>query len=223
VQCDDEIEFNILAAMEENITLLPKQAWVTLVTKASYLPGAILLSCSFQKYNSKYSLIILTSHLPSSIITALKEECDNSNGYHFPINSLTPSPENTPTRLIASPFEDMWTKLRVFELYKYGCEKLGFLDADMLVRRNMDDLFSIDLPNNWIAANHVCCCNLDHDPWAPKDWNAQNCPYTGLLPDSEPAAVPNLLRLGMEQREHTHCLIAACLFFRHLNSNGIIS
>jgi hypothetical protein len=48
--------------------------------------------------------------------------------------------------VIASQFEDTWTKLRVFELYKYGCEKLGFLDADMLVRRNMDELFYFIFP-----------------------------------------------------------------------------
>ena len=40
----------------------------------------------------------------------------------------------------------------------------------MLVRRNMDELFSLQLPPDWIAANHACVCNLDRQPWAPEDW-----------------------------------------------------
>jgi inositol 3-alpha-galactosyltransferase len=216
-----KIEFKILAAMEESITLLPKQAWVTLVTKASYLPGAILLSYSPQKYNSNYYLIILTSHLPSAIIAILKEECDISNADHFPINSLTPPPENTPS--FASRFEDTWTKLHIFELYKYGCEKLVFLDADMLVRFNIDELFSFDLPNNRIAANHVCCCNLDHNPWARSDWNENNCPYTGLLPDNQPAAVPDRSQV-MNGAKITHTLLNSGIFILSpSNSNGMTS
>jgi inositol 3-alpha-galactosyltransferase len=97
-----------------------------------------------------------------------------------------------PSKLIAARFEDTWTKLRVFELYKYGFERLVFLDADMLIRRNMDELFDLDIPRDWIAANHVCVCNLDHDSWAPEDWSQVNCAYTGSGVRSEPKVVPVL-------------------------------
>jgi lipopolysaccharide biosynthesis glycosyltransferase len=51
------------------------------------------------------------------------------------------------------------------------CEqKTILIDGDMLVLQNMDELFSLDLPADWIAANHACVCNLDRAPWAPKDW-----------------------------------------------------
>jgi hypothetical protein len=40
----------------------------------------------------------------------------------------------------------------------------------MLVKKNMDDLFDMELPADWIAAAHVCACN----PWKlkhyPADW-----------------------------------------------------
>lgn len=61
----------------------------------------------------------------------------------------------------------------------------------MLVRRNMDELFEVALPaKNWIAANHACVCNLDHDSWAPKNWRKENCAYTGLKSDDPAAPVP---------------------------------
>lgn len=184
---------------------LPKKAWVTLVTRASYLPGAILLGYSLQKSQSQFPLIILTtSTIPNSQIRPLMRTLTNS--IHFQIKSLSPPPQNLPPALIADRFADTWTKLRVFELYKYGCEKLVFLDADMLVRRNMDELFGLDLPRDWIAANHVCCCNLDKDSWAPDSWIPENCAYTGLVPGSPPTPVSG--DNGLE----THRLLNSGLF-----------
>lgn len=135
---------------------LPKYAWATLVTQPSYLPGAVLLAYSLQKHQSKYPLIILTTpSFPDSLIPTLKQECNISNSVHFSIEPFSPPKHNIPEFLIAERFADTWTKLRVFELYKYGCEKLVFLDADMLVQRNMDELMTLALPKDWIAANHV--------------------------------------------------------------------
>jgi inositol 3-alpha-galactosyltransferase len=126
------------------------------------------------------------------------------------ITPLVPPAHNLPETLIAPRFEDTWTKLRVFELYKYGFEKLVFLDADMLVRRNMDELFNMHLPGkDWIGANHACVCNLDHDSWAPDDWNKENCAYTGLGPESPPTPVPSV---GEKSGKSTHTLLNSGLF-----------
>ena len=175
-----------------------KRAWVTLVTRASYLPGAILLAHSLCTHKSQYPLLILTTpSLPSSLLPILGREAALSNASLLSIEPLYPPTHNTPTSLIASRFEDTWTKLRVFELHKNGYEKLVFLDADMLVLRNMDELFAFDLPGrDWIAANHVCVCNLDGDSWAPKDWTRENCAYTGLEPGAPASPVPSV---GLEQ------------------------
>ncbi|TVY71258.1 Galactinol synthase, partial [Lachnellula suecica] len=184
---------------------LPKEAWVTLVTRASYLPGAILLAHSLQKSQSRYPLIILTTAtIPTSQIEPVVRTLQNT--IHFQIDALSPPPHNLPPSLIADRFADTWTKLRVFELYKYGCEKLVFLDADMLVRRNMDELFEVDLPKDWIAANHVCCCNLDKDAWAADSWVSENCAYTGLKPGSDPTPVSG------EEGLETHRLLNSGLF-----------
>jgi alpha-N-acetylglucosamine transferase len=51
-------------------------------------------------------------------------------------------------RMIAAPYQDRfrrnWTKLVVFGLVRW--DRLVFLDADMLVRRNMDELFDVQVP-----------------------------------------------------------------------------
>jgi len=95
-----------------------------------------------------------------------------------PIEFLLP-PNNLKTTLIASRFEDTWSKLRAFELTTY--ETCVFLDADITIYKNMDEIFDIDLPgDDWIAASHACVCNLDHDNWAPGDWKRENCAYTPL-------------------------------------------
>ncbi|KAK2627605.1 hypothetical protein QTJ16_003571 [Diplocarpon rosae] len=166
------------------------RAWVTLLTGESYIPGAILLAHSLQKQHSRYPLIILyTPSLPAALLPALRREASLSQSILRPTAPLTP-PQQRP--LIAARFEDTWTKLRIFELCEY--ERLVFLDADMLVRGNMDELFDLPLPGrDWIVANHCCVCNLDGDAWAPADWVPENCAYTGLTHPSclaAPAPVP---------------------------------
>lgn len=49
-------------------------------------------------------------------------------------------------------------------------QRLVALDADMVVKRNMDELMDFDLPVDHIAAAHVCACNPRKLPHYPKDW-----------------------------------------------------
>lgn len=53
-----------------------KFCWVTLVTKPAYLPGAIILAHSLNKYHSRYQLLVLyTDSLgPQAINTLAAEE-----------------------------------------------------------------------------------------------------------------------------------------------------
>lgn len=186
-----------------------KTAWVTLLTRSSYLPGVVILAHSLVKHKSRYPLIVLiTPSFPSSMVSSLLQECELTNSHVLPIESLSPPKSNTPASLIASRFEDTWTKLRVFELYKNGFEKMVFLDADMMVMKNMDELFDLDLPRDWIAANHVCVCNLDDDKWAPKSWIKENCAFKGLGPLDSPTPVPDLSIDGKQ----THAILNSGLF-----------
>ena len=49
-------------------------------------------------------------------------------------------------------------------------KRIILLDSDMLVLKNMDELMSIDLPHDHIAAVHVCACNPRRLAHYPKDW-----------------------------------------------------
>ena len=49
-------------------------------------------------------------------------------------------------------------------------QRVVLLDADMIVKRNMDELMDLPLKNDWIAAAHVCACNPRKLPHYPVDW-----------------------------------------------------
>lgn len=191
----------------------PKRAWVTLLTRSSYLPGVITLSWSLFNHATAYPLVVLiTPSLPQSCVRALElESTHNSLLRIHPIEPLVLH-QNRKTTLIAARFEDTWTKLRAFELTSY--ETCVFLDADITIYKNMDEIFDVRLPNrNWIAANHSCVCNLDHDSWAPKDWKKENCPYTPLR---HPAALEKATKVPFGAAPpHTYALINGGLFLYH--------
>lgn len=189
----------------------PKRAWVTLLTRPSYLPGVITLAYSLQTHSTAYSLVVLiTPSLPESCLRALELEA-----LHNPLLTVHPVEPLLPTgsvTLIAARFEDTWTKLRAFELTSY--EACVFLDADLTVYRNMDEVFDLALPgDDWIAANHACVCNLDHDSWAPGNWTAENCAWTPL---EHPAALGTSTPISPDDKPpHTHTLLNGGLFLYH--------
>ncbi|KAL3427046.1 glycosyl transferase family 8 [Phlyctema vagabunda] len=194
--------------MDEKQSL--RRAWVTLLTRESYLAGAILLAHSLFKNRSEYPLLILyTPSFPAHLLGTLAQEAALSNAVLEPVEPLMPISKDEMT-LIASRFEDTWTKLRVFEMIAW--DRLIFLDADMLVLRNMDELFDMQLPPGGLAANHACVCNLDRDQWADPDWTEQNCAFTGSV---HPAALfnpPVVPALDDAKGKPTHRLLNSGLF-----------
>ena len=193
-----------------------QRCWVTLVTQASYLPGVITLAFSLFVQRSRYQLVVLvTPSLPESCIHALKlEALRNPLLVIHQIPPLLP-PRSQQTTLIAKRFEDTWTKLRAFELTSY--DTCVFLDADITVYKNIDELFELRLPGkDWIAACHSCVCNLDHDPWAASNWTRKNCAYTPL---SHPSALQTTTPTPeKEDPPHTHALLNGGVFLYHPSS-----
>ncbi|GAB7362173.1 hypothetical protein MBLNU230_g2199t1 [Neophaeotheca triangularis] len=187
-------------------------AYTTLVTRASYLAGVIILAHTLRKHGAKHPLVVLyTPSLAPDALRVLELEAPQTNLILRPCPPLLPN-SDTPTHLIAERFADTWTKLRVFELFEY--DTVCYLDADMTLRNNMDSVFShrgADLPPDWIAANHACVCNLDSDPWAPKDWKKENCAYTPL---EHPTALTKPTEVLPESRP-THHLLNSGMFLFH--------
>ncbi|KAG9833916.1 nucleotide-diphospho-sugar transferase, partial [Aureobasidium melanogenum] len=187
-------------------------AYCTLITRSSYLAGVLILAHTLAKYKSAYPLIVLyTDTLPASSVRALELEAPHSNLILHRVDALLPR-ENVHVHLIAERFADTWTKLRVFELYKLdNYDKICYLDADMILRKNMDHIFDKQLPaDDWIAANHACVCNLDKDPWAPEDWTKENCAYTAV---SHPGALDHPTPITPDSRGTYHLLNSGMFLF----------
>ncbi|KAK5175971.1 hypothetical protein LTR44_011467 [Exophiala sp. CCFEE 6388] len=188
-----------------------KSCWVTLVTKPSYLPGAIILAHSLEQHQSKYPLLIqYTSTLGDEAVSALEEESRNYGRIQLQkVELLLPRKDQENTGSVAERFKDTFTKLRAFELYKLGFTRVGFLDADMAVFNNPDELLESKLPGrDWLGANHACVCNLDHDSWAPTEWHKGNCAYTPL---NNPDEVAEPMTTG--SRPTYHLLNSGMLLF----------
>lgn len=200
---------------------MSNSAYITLLTRSSYLAGVVILAQSLAQQQSKHPLIICyTPSLPAQCIEALELEIHRNNIILRAIEPLQP-PSFSEKDLIAQRFADTWCKLRVFEPWNATETKpytrLCFLDADMMLRQNLDFIFDICLPgSNWLAANHACVCNRDSDAWAPSTWTVENCAYTNLTHPANPTPVPKSTdeessSLTLAQKE-THTLLNSGLF-----------
>lgn len=189
--------------------MIEKRAWVTLLTRPSYLPGVVILAFSLRKHGSRYPLVVLvTDSLPQDCIDALEAE-DRGAGFLIvkKVDALIPKRE---VSIVAERFADTWTKLRVFEMTNY--DKVVFLDADIMAMGEMDSIFEIVLPGrDWLGSTHACVCNIDNDPWSPPEWNTENCPLT-------PQRHPEALAHGAAIREDsvsTYHLMNSGVFIFH--------
>jgi inositol 3-alpha-galactosyltransferase len=174
-----------------------KNAYVTLLTRPSYLAGAILLAYSLHRHSPSTPLII--TYTPDTVgedsIDAFRAEAAHSNVILHAVSHLRLPEDGSAHGMVAERFIDTWTKLRVFDLHELGFERLCWLDADMMIFSDPSPLvFSAENDaylrggdGMRLMATHVCVCNLDHDSWAPADWTPENCALTHLnSPDDIP-------------------------------------
>ncbi|KAF8640458.1 hypothetical protein AX17_000122 [Amanita inopinata Kibby_2008] len=157
-------------------------AYVTLLTKQSYLTAALVVDYGLRAVKSKYPLVaMVTSSLPEDARIVLQRR----GIVVREVETLKPQAVAHQLHPHDARFEDTWTKLRGFELEEY--ERVVLLDCDMLVRKNMDELFEIELPEDEIAAAHVCACNPRKLAHYPADWIPENCAHAAV---THPTALP---------------------------------
>jgi lipopolysaccharide biosynthesis glycosyltransferase len=180
-----------------------KDAYVTLLTRSSYLAGAILLAYTLNKHSPSTPLIITYTPetLPEASINAFKAEAKHSNIILHPVEHLRLPEDGTEHGMVAERFIDTWTKLRVFDLYDLPqkFERICWLDADMMIFSNPsplifnseNDAFLTGGDGMRTMAVHTCVCNLDHDSWAPPEWVPENCALTHLTSPSQLPPVHN--------------------------------
>lgn len=123
-----------------------KNAYATLLSSDDYLPGVLGLKYSLEISNATYPFfVIVTDNLSKETLNSLKEK--KINYYFFPTRSYKTT--------------NIWSKtinkFYIFFLTQY--DKILFLDADIIVLKNIDNLFLNKTP---------CFINLANDSFQRK-------------------------------------------------------
>ncbi|KAJ4486271.1 glycosyltransferase family 8 protein [Lentinula aciculospora] len=124
---------------------MSRKAFVTLLTKTSYLPGVLVLDHGLRAVESKYPLVVMVTPTLGEDARAVLDKCSIEIAFGLD-----------------------------------GFERVVLLDADMLIKRNMDKLMELPLKQDEIAAAHVCACNPMKLVHYPQDWIPANCAHTAV-------------------------------------------
>jgi alpha-N-acetylglucosamine transferase len=140
-------------------------AYAVLLTSDSYAIGARVLAWSLKSFHTEYPFVVLytSDTLSGENIRAL----DQLGCLMREVERI--KPEQGDSGAVQTYYADVWTKLHVFGLAEF--DRIVLLDADMLVRRNFDELMTMSLPgDDWIAACSGCLCNPLKIPTFPAHW-----------------------------------------------------
>jgi alpha-N-acetylglucosamine transferase len=168
-------------------------AWVTLLTQPDYLIGVRTLRASLEASGSAAPLVVMVT---DEIDGQARRLLQDDGCLLHDVAPLRPAGGSADSYANAR-FAEVWTKLAVWGLTEF--ERVVFLDADMLVTRNMDELFALDLADGAIAACHACRCNPNRIASYPPSWTPETCFYThcrGGDHVTEPEATDNYLNGG---------------------------
>jgi alpha-N-acetylglucosamine transferase len=169
------------------------KAWATLLTQPGYLPGVRTLRASLERSGSAYPLLVMVT---DGIDAESRRLLEDDGCLLRPVAPLRPA-SGLAESYANARFAEVWTKLEAWRLTEL--ERVIVLDADMLVRQNMDELFELELAPGTIAACHACRCNPNRIASYPASWTPENCFYTycrGAEHTSELAEVDNYLNGG---------------------------
>lgn len=168
-------------------------AWVTLLTQPGYVVGVEALQKSLRAVESRYPLVVMVTE---NIDAAARQVLEQQGCLLRDVAPLSPNPSLANSYANAR-FAEVWTKLAAWTLTEF--ERVAFLDADMLVTQNMDELFTQPLAPGTIAACHACRCNPNRIASYPADWVPENCFYSwceGVDHVEQPDKVDNYLNGG---------------------------
>ena len=119
-----------------------KYSYVSLLTNDTYAYGIVLLVESMEKVKTKYPLHVLVT----KDVSAPTLELLNQLKVTYDVVDIIETPEDIYEHNLAynaataTTWKNCWTKFRIFDLTQF--EKIVFLDADILVLKNLDHLFN---------------------------------------------------------------------------------
>lgn len=119
-----------------------KYSYVTLLSDNSFIDGVLLLYKGLKETNSQFPLTcIITNNVTQDIINKLQE---------YNINTIIYPEIKTPQnfyahnckidKLCADNWINVFSKLHIFDLDQF--DKIIYLDADIMILKNLDHLFS---------------------------------------------------------------------------------
>lgn len=164
-----------------------KCAWITAITGDKYVVGAQALARSLVASRSQHQLIVMAPpKLSESAAATLRQEPNIRVVRILPYE--LPAEVAATTNYAFARFADAWVKMRAWEVgHDLGLGKVCWLDADMLVLRNMDDIFAfLKTDRDVFAACPACVCNPKRVPTYPAWWNPENCRFTHLVRSMSP-------------------------------------
>ena len=119
-----------------------KYAYVSLLTNDNYTYGIVLLKESMKKVNTKYPLHVLVTN---NVSTASLELLTQIGVTYEVVDTIAISEDiykynfNINKKLTVT-WKNCWTKFKIFDLIQF--DKIVFLDADIMVLKNLDHLFA---------------------------------------------------------------------------------
>lgn len=114
-----------------------KNAYVTMLSTDTYLPGVLALFESIKRTNSKIQdfVVVVNEDIKQETKDRLTEK-----GYHIILRPKIKVPEKIRAKNKILPYwNNTFDKFNVFDLTEY--DKIVYLDSDIYVRNNIDELF----------------------------------------------------------------------------------
>ncbi|RKP06333.1 family 8 glycosyl transferase [Thamnocephalis sphaerospora] len=163
-------------SITDSASTVPRYVWATLLTRDSYAMGARVLCRSLQNAGSSFPLVVLYT---DAVSVPVVERLSKDGALLQRVEPVEFDAIHNVHQHTRVHYSDLWSKLRVWQLTQY--ERVCFLDADMLVVRNMDDAFDVIIDERAgfsLAAAHACTCNPQQVEGYPRSWVPENCAYT---------------------------------------------
>lgn len=159
----------------------PSKIWTTLLTNRAYFGGALVLNHTLRKTGSRYQLkIMVTREVEAD--TEYMEAFATAGIPTIVVDRIEPTPRDGKVN------KGTWEKLAPWGMTEYEVcflsqpkssllanystktQRIVLLDSDQIIRHNIDDMMTMDLPDGFIAAAHACTCNPRKLAHYSKDW-----------------------------------------------------
>lgn len=136
-----------------------KRVYLTMLTNEKYIPGIKAVSLSLEKTGTTIPLVILVPQDKRLVLEnklsaekILSDKCYVIDAPPITADMLSENDLSYITSSKEAYWLDSFFKLRVWSLIQY--EKIVYIDADMLILKNIDDLF--DKPSYSAAVSTKC-------------------------------------------------------------------